>query len=192
MMKVNVYDFDKTIYDGDSSIDFYLFCLKKDKSILFSFFRCIVSYLLYIFKVRNKKEVKEMFFQFLAKIDDIDQVVNDFWKQNKSKIKNFYMNQETHKKDIIISASPEFLLKPICLELKVYDLIASKIDKQSGKFLSENCKGKEKVNRLYQKYNDIKVEKVYTDSRSDQPLLDIARVGYIVKKDKIKLINKDN
>mgnify|MGYP006981942174 CR=1 FL=1 len=25
-MKINLYDFDKTIYDGDSSIDFYLFC----------------------------------------------------------------------------------------------------------------------------------------------------------------------
>lgn len=26
---MNVYDFDKTIYDGDSTIDFYLYCVKK-------------------------------------------------------------------------------------------------------------------------------------------------------------------
>ena len=33
-MQVNLYDFDKTIYDGDSTIDFYLFCLKKKLSII--------------------------------------------------------------------------------------------------------------------------------------------------------------
>ena len=28
-MKVNLYDFDKTIYYGDSSVNFYKYCLKK-------------------------------------------------------------------------------------------------------------------------------------------------------------------
>ena len=32
-MKYYLYDFDGTIYDGDSSVDFFKFCLKKDKSI---------------------------------------------------------------------------------------------------------------------------------------------------------------
>ena len=31
--KMNVYDFDKTIYDGDSTADFYLFSLKRHKGI---------------------------------------------------------------------------------------------------------------------------------------------------------------
>ena len=31
---MNVYDFDKTIYYGDSTADFYLFCLKRHKKIL--------------------------------------------------------------------------------------------------------------------------------------------------------------
>lgn len=31
---MNVYDFDKTIYAGDSTIDFYLFCLKRQPAIL--------------------------------------------------------------------------------------------------------------------------------------------------------------
>ncbi|WZU01590.1 haloacid dehalogenase-like hydrolase [Erysipelothrix sp. D19-032] len=30
---MNVYDWDKTIYDGDSSIDFYKFNLRKDKKL---------------------------------------------------------------------------------------------------------------------------------------------------------------
>ena len=28
---MNVYDFDKTIYDGDSTADFYLFSLRRHK-----------------------------------------------------------------------------------------------------------------------------------------------------------------
>ena len=31
---MNVYDFDGTIYDGDSTLDFWYFCLKKHPQIL--------------------------------------------------------------------------------------------------------------------------------------------------------------
>ena len=31
---MNVYDFDDTIYDGDSSIDFFKFFIKKDPSVI--------------------------------------------------------------------------------------------------------------------------------------------------------------
>ena len=31
---INSYDFDKTIYDGDSSADFYKYCLKRNKKVL--------------------------------------------------------------------------------------------------------------------------------------------------------------
>ena len=30
---MNVYDFDDTIYNGDSSLDFVLFCFKKNKKL---------------------------------------------------------------------------------------------------------------------------------------------------------------
>ena len=32
--KMNVFDFDNTIYDGESVIDFFLYYCKKDKSLL--------------------------------------------------------------------------------------------------------------------------------------------------------------
>ena len=73
-------------------------------------------------------------------------------------------------------------------KIKVKDLIGSSVDKKTGKFLSENCKGMEKVNRLYQKYNDITIKRVYTDSYSDKPLIDICEHAYIVKRNKIKRI----
>ena len=62
---INAYDFDKTIYDGDSSIDFYFFCLKRNKRILLCLPVQILGFLLYIFKIKNKTYFKEKAFSFL-------------------------------------------------------------------------------------------------------------------------------
>ena len=44
---MNIYDFDKTIYDGDSSIDFYKFCVKKNKLMILTSFKELFYYFLY-------------------------------------------------------------------------------------------------------------------------------------------------
>ena len=31
---MNVYDFDNTIYDGESAVDFFMFCLGKDIKLI--------------------------------------------------------------------------------------------------------------------------------------------------------------
>ena len=57
---MNVYDFDKTIYDGDSTADFYLFSLGRHKKILTlapSLFGAFVRF--YVFKKGSKTEFKE-------------------------------------------------------------------------------------------------------------------------------------
>lgn len=182
-MEIDVYDFDGTIYDGDSSIDFYFFCLRKNKLLIIYAIYLLFSYPLYFIKIYNKKRIKEIFFRFIKNID-LDSYVKEFWKEKESKIKEFYMNKN-HKNDIIVSASPSFLLTPICNKLKVKDLIASEVDKSTGRFISENCKGKEKVKRLYQKYPNAIVKNVYTDNYSDLPLISISNNAYLVKGDKI-------
>ncbi len=186
-MKCNIYDFDKTIYDGDSSLDFYFFCVKRKKYLIFNIVKVIGAYFLYFLKIKNKTYVKEVFFSFLKAFKDIDKVVKEFWQVNKKKVKQFYLEKD-HRNDIIISASPYFLLKPITKELKVKDLIASDVNKKNGKFTKANCKGEVKVTYLKEKYIDIKVLEVYTDSYSDQPLIDLASKAYLVDKNKITKI----
>ena len=83
----------------------------------------------------------------LEKEKDIDKEVKNFWKEHKTKLKKFYMIKD-HKNDIIISASPEFLLNPICKELKVKDLIASDVDKKTGHFNKPNNYKEEKVKKV--------------------------------------------
>ena len=183
-MKVNLYDFDGTIYDGNSAIDIFIFCIKKNKKCLLVLPKLIKDYFLYYLGKKNKTEVKSTYFSFVKYFDNIDSVIRDFWYLNNYKIKKFYLEKD-HKNDIIISATPEILLSPICKELEVKDLIGSVMDKNSGKFLRNNCKGKEKVIRLKEKYPKAKVLESYSDSFSDQPIFDLADKAYLVKKDRI-------
>lgn len=183
-MKVNVYDFDGTIYDGDSAKDFVKYCYKKRYISLKEYLHVYYTYFKYLVGVYDKTEFKENIYRFLNKIDDIDSVVKDFWEIHKGKIKDFYL-AKNHKKDIINSASPYFLLEGICKKLEVKGLIASNVDKKTGKYLEKNNGGYEKVKNLYDKYPDIIVSEVYSDSIDDKPLLDIAKKSYMVKGDTI-------
>ena len=183
-MKIDVYDFDGTIYDGDSSVDFFLFCLKRNKKIIIKIIPIIWSIISYFIRKKDKTKYKEKIFSFLEYVEDINKTINDFWITHKHKIKKFYLDKD-HKNDIIISASPEFLLKPICEKLKVKLLIGSIVSKKTGKFTGLNCHDHEKVKRLKAIYQDFTIENMYTDSYSDQPLIDLSKHAYIVKKNKL-------
>lgn len=183
-MKVDVYDFDKTIYDGDSSVDFYLFCLKRKPLIIIYLPMQVGAIILYKLKMLTKERMKECFFAFFRLMKGIDNLVIDFWNVNDKKLKSWYLKQN-HSQDVIISASPEFLLKPCCDKLKVKKLIATKVDKLTGRFNSKNCYGQEKVKRFNEEMPDAIISSMYSDSYSDRPLLELANEGFIVKKDVI-------
>ena len=107
-----------------------------------------------------------------------------FWKTHEKKIKYFYLNKN-HSNDVIISASPFFLLNPICEKLKIKKLIASNFNKNNGTLSGKNCYGINKVDRFREIFGNISIENFYTDSLSDLPLIQIANNSYIVKKNKI-------
>ena len=184
-MKINLYDFDETIYDGDSSADFFLYCMKKKKVIIFNLPKMLGALILYKLHIWTKTRMKETIFSFVKRIDNIDEEVKNFWKEKKCNIKQFYLEKD-HKNDVIISASPEFLLEPIAQELKVKKLIASPVDKKTGKFNGLNCHDVEKVRRLNEIYDEYEVEESYSDSlKSDEPILRLAKKAYIVKGSKL-------
>ncbi|MDD4188238.1 MAG: haloacid dehalogenase-like hydrolase [Bacilli bacterium] len=183
-MKLYLYDWDGTIYDGDSSADFFKYCLKKDKKLLFHLLKLVLPFIKYKTKHINITEFKEIVFSFLKTIDNVDDYVKDFWELNKHKIKKIYL-EKNHSKDIIISASPEFLLKDICENLKIKDMIASDVDKKTGKFNRPNCRGEEKIVRFREKYPKAEILEMYSDSMHDKPLLDLANKSYMVIKNNI-------
>lgn len=185
---MNVYDFDGTIYDGDSTKDFYLFCLKKDIRLCRFWFTQLNGAIQYFFKKKTKTEFKELFYSFLNGIDDIDVMVDDFWKSHSSKLFSWYLHQKSSH-DIIITASPEFLIKPIGEQLHVDCVIASIVDPVTGKYYGKNCRGKEKVNRFMEKYYLDEIDSFYSDSQSDLPLAQKAKNSFLVKNGKVCVWN---
>ena len=184
-MKYELYDFDGTIYDGDSGIDFSLFAIKKYPKIIRRLPGMFIKILAYIFKLCSKEEMKTKLFSYFQDIDDMDSFVKEFWEKHECKLKEFWTSKKSHKNDIIISASCTFWLKPIADKYKVCDLFGTDIDIKTGKIKGNNCHGKNKVAMFYKKYPKAIIQSMYTDSVNDLPLIEEAKEGYLVKKNKI-------
>ena len=182
--RVNVYDFDGTIYNGDSSVDIYFFLLKRYPKLIAFFPKQMLGIVKYKLHLSSKEEMKEMYFSFLKGVRTDKTFVDDFWKQNQNKIKEWYLKQK-RKDDVIISASPEFLLKPICDILGIDNLIATKVELSSGKFLSKNCQGAEKVVRFEEIFSEAEIEAFYSDSKSDTYMAKLATNAFLIKNNRI-------
>lgn len=181
---MNVYDWDKTIYDGDSSVDFYKYCLKHHKGISKLWPKQAKAAFLYKRSKITKTEMKTIFYEYFQLIPNIREVVEAFWEEHEKNIKSWYYDIQ-RSDDLIISASPEFLLEPICKKLGV-SLIASVVNPSTGENLRPNCFGSEKVVRMKEHYNIEEMEAFYSDSYSDDPLAQYAEVAYYVVGDELK------
>lgn len=178
---MNIYDFDKTIYDGDSTAAFIRYCAKRYPKAYITIIPTLWAFFLYVLGVYTKTQFKEKMYRFLRYVPDAERAAEDFWASHEEGILEYYRNQHDEE-DIIISASPEFLLRPICKRLGVKRLIASKVDSRTGRYTGENCWGPEKVKRLRDEFGITECDRFYSDSFSDAPLAEIAGEAYIVRK----------
>lgn len=177
---MNVYDFDGTIYNGDSTMDFYRYCLRRNPKLIYFVFPQIIGGMKYLLGIYDKTMFKEKFYSFLNGISCIETYVNDFWKKNQYNMKEWYLQQK-REDDVIISASPDFLLEFIGKKLGIGLLICSNVDKKSGKYRGVNCFGEEKVRRFQEIFgNEVVIDAFYSDSLSDVPLTQIAKESYLV------------
>ncbi|MDO4982260.1 MAG: HAD-IB family phosphatase [Eubacteriales bacterium] len=181
---MNAYDFDKTIYPKDSSAEFFGFCLKSYPLAVLRAFPGIISRYI-AFKTRQGTflELKEQVFSFLKYVPDIDSAVELFWQERKNNIGEWYLKRKKSD-DVIISASPEFLLRPVSEMLGV-ELIATVMDKRTGEISGLNCHDKEKVRRFRERYPEGRIAEFYSDSYADTPLAQAAEKAFMVGKGKI-------
>lgn len=186
---MNVYDFDNTIYDGESVIDFFLFYCKKDKSLIKyipSVFIALIKYKMGRITIEQALskygEAVGSFYRDNAQIDE-DMVV--FWDTHMHKIKPFYKEIQTDN-DLIISGSPEFSLEIICKRLGIKRYIGSIIERDGS--IPRLCIREAKVKAFFEEYPDAEIENFYTDSINDIPLIEISKNAYLVKGNKITKI----
>lgn len=188
---MNGYDFDKTIFKGDSFIKFYVYTLvRRPFLILLVPFYSILP-ILFLVKVIGKKEVKEALMLNLLFYRNREELVEKFWDKNQKNIQNWYLIQKKED-DIIISASPSFLLKPILKHLNITTLIATQLNLKTLKIEGNNCYGEEKARRFETEFGtDCKLEAFYSDSLSDLPMMYKSKKGILVKGSQLQTIYEE-
>ncbi len=183
---MNVYDFDKTIYPKDSTVDFYLTQLRKNPLLCRYWPRQLFGFAgYYVFHAFDKTVMKSHFYSYLKGVRNIEQEVESFWDTHIHLIKDFYL-QNHREDDLIISASASFLINAACKRLDITNVLASDVDPHTGEVLSPNCHGQEKVDRMQQAGYPLDIGQFYSDSLNDTPLARLARESYLVRGNKIE------
>ena len=182
---MNVYDFDKTIFPRDSSLAFYFYCLRRRPRVLRRLPGVIGSALSLAAGRIDLTAFKERFFSFLADLPEPGAMVEAFWQANLGDVHRWYLRAR-REDDLVISASPDFLVRPACRLLGVTRVIASPVDPRTGRFLGPNCRGAEKVRALRACFPDAPIDRFYSDSRSDAPLAALAKSAFLVRGERVE------
>ncbi|MFR5876244.1 MAG: haloacid dehalogenase-like hydrolase [Eubacterium sp.] len=187
---MNVYDFDNTIYDGETLVDFILYYVRTDPKI----WKYIPKLLIIAFKDKfhlfTVEEAIEAYADFLegyyVHLGNLDEDVKKFWDKNEQKIKPWY-TKVRRDDDIIVSGSTDFLLDEIMKRIGVKNYVGSSIDKSTGKFI-RLCFLENKVKIFKELYPNAHIDNFYTDSMNDKPMMDLADNVYFVTGNKIEKI----
>lgn len=179
---MNAYDFDKTIFYPDSSFCFVLFCAGKyPAAAMRNSGRALSAAIKYKLGSIGIEQLKEALFGFLAYLPEGGEKAAElFWERRLPRIQEWYLSGKRDD-DVIISASPEFLLTPVCRELGVR-LIGTRMDPATGKITGKNCHDREKVLRFRERFGNEKIQRFYSDSFADLPMAELADEAFMVKK----------
>ena len=167
-MRIDVYDFDGTIYDGDSTVDFVFFCLRRHPNVIAGLPHLVAAAVK--IKSRGLTQFKSVLFGEMAKRFDLEREAALFWQSEKIKAKlgKWF---ETRPRDLQYAAKL----------LGVKTLIGTRCDAKTGRLIGKNCKGEEKLRRIAEVVGAFEIRAMYTDdAKADGPLLACAEEGYIV------------
>ena len=183
---MNVYDFDNTIYDGESVFDFFLFCVKKQKSLILYFPMLLKN----LFRYKAGKLTIDGLYEEAGKLTKVviqnrehaDEYISEFWQINSRKLKKEFL-ERLKSDDVIITASPDILIKAISDKLKTENIIGTRIDLDTGK-VEFACFRQNKITAFKEHYPDAQIDEFYTDSLNDMPIAELAKKAYLIKKGK--------
>jgi phosphatidylglycerophosphatase C len=191
MKLIAFFDFDGTITTDDSLIKFIRFVVGDVKTL---WGMIILSPMLVVYKLKlipNYKAKQMMLSYFFKGMNEhqFQKVAEEYSLKHINTIlrpkamEKITWHKELGHKVIVVSASIECWIRPWC-DQNGLDLIATKIEIKNGlvtgKFLTKNCYGIEKANRVKEAYNLDDYDHIYAygDSRGDKELLELADEGF--------------
>lgn len=189
---MNVYDFDNTIYDGESVFDFYIFLLKRDFSLIKLMPKVLSVFIRYKrceITIDELLGIAEMYVdKILERFPDMQSLVSEFWDKNCRKIKTFYLENQKED-DVVISASCGFLIREMCDRLGIKTVLASEIDLETRK-ITRVCFKDTKPEAFKACFKNGVIDRFYTDSLNDSPMFEYAKEVYMVKGNRIRRVEK--
>lgn len=187
---MNVFDFDNTIYDGESFVDLFKMLIKRDPSILRHIPRMVSGVIQYeIGSLRLDEglaKYSRYVEEYIVRMPDLHATVVEFWDTHIDRIKPFYKTVRSDD-DVIVSASPEIMIAEICRRIGVKHFVASEVDEKTGRIINM-CFRDNKVTAFRKHYPDARIDALYTDSMHDKPLMDISDKVFLVKGNKVERI----
>jgi len=182
-----VFDFDGTITKRDTLPVFIRFAVTLTHLLTGSLFMAPFVLLFKLKVIPNYKAKERLFKTFFAglSIDKFNTLSRDFVANieqivNPVALEKVKWHQQMGHEVIIISASVENWISPWANKYGIKTVLATglqlKNDTITGNFLTKNCHGAEKVNRLLEKYPEREgyVLYAYGDSNGDKELLALA------------------
>ena len=187
-MLIDVYDFDGTLYDGDSTADYVLFCARRHPSLLLCLPRVIASGAKLALGRIGLTQFKSALFTAMSRHIDLEEEAERFWRDagTRKKLGAWFEHTPRDLPIVIASASPEFELQYAAEILGVGTLIGTRCEPGTGRLIGRNCKGEEKISRIRESVGGFTVRAMYTDdAKADAPLLAIAQEKYLVTHGKV-------
>lgn len=187
---MNVYDFDNTIYRGESGVSIFFFYLKRDLKLL----KKIPWGLELIYRYKTGKmtmdQVLDKYSGFVVEygqsIPNFEKDIKGFWDIHEHRIKPFYLQQQ-REDDVIVSACPDIILEEMLRRLNIKNYITTETEEGTMRLLNF-CYREKKVEAFKKKYPDTVIENFYTDSKNDSAMFALAKNVYMVKGNKQKKI----
>ena len=188
MKKIYAFDFDGTLTNKDTLIEFIRYA-KGSMALGLGFLR--YAHLLVMMKLGlypNYKAKQKVFAHFFkdTTLDDFNALCKAFAASSSHLLRPNAIEAINHaikegSEVLIVSASIDNWVQPFFPQVKVVGTQIEVIDgKLTGRFLSKNCYGQEKVNRilsLYPNRHDYHLT-AYGDSRGDKEMLAFADESY--------------
>ncbi|MBN1331493.1 HAD family hydrolase [Candidatus Dojkabacteria bacterium] len=184
---IAVFDFDGTITNRDSLIDFIIFSNGYLK-FLVGIFANSPFLILYKLGLYPNDKTKGKFFSFFFRGMNSQEFIDKSQKYSLEKLGRIirpealdrinWHKKQTHKV-LVLSASAENWVRPWAKK-EGLDVIGTKVEisnsKLTGNFATNNCFGQEKVRRLLERYpaRDQYTIYAYGDSKGDRELLELA------------------
>lgn len=185
-MIADIYDFDKTVYKNDSSLDFFIFCLKEfPEKVIPAMPKQLLGALKFGIGINDLTQFKASAFGFLKYVNG-SMLAEKFWRIKDENIYPWFNPKLSDVPVVVCSASPLFEIEPILKRLGVYKIIATEMDVNTGKISGKNCKGEEKVRRIKKELPDVTFRNAYTDNiLSDSSMLSLAENKFEVRSGKV-------